>query len=503
MSTSVELFQDSCPGSVAQLLQKEREDITRKDLLDLADRCSVEMVNFRFVAADGRLKSLNFAVSDRKRLDRILGAGERVDGSSLFPFVDPGSSDLYVVPRFRTAFFNPFAAHRTLDVLCSFFNFKGEPLSHGPDQLVRSADDALFERTGFRMESLAELEYYMIAPPTPLYPTEQQRGYGEAPPFSRTEPIRTAAMMLLTRMGYRVKYGHSEVGRVMDRSSEMEQCEIEFDLAPVEDSADAVVVARWVLRMLAARAGVTVTFAPKLVQGHAGSGLHVHSRLVRDGKDAIADESGINETGKRLLAGYLSLAPSLTAFGNTIPTSYLRLVPNQEAPVHVCWGERNRSVLIRVPLSWSGAGDMTAKANPKAVDAQVKAISNCTLELRSPDGSADIHQLHAGMCVAALHGLTVPGAVEYADSLRVESNIFKPEAEQRRSQLPKLPSSCQASAAALLEHRKHYEEHGVFSPQVIDKTASRLMAFGEEEARCRAAGFEEINDLIARYLHCQ
>jgi glutamine synthetase len=503
MSTSAEQMQSACPGSVAQLLQKDRNDITRKDLVGLADRFGVEMVNFRFVAADGRLKVLNFSVSDRRRLDRILGAGERVDGSSLFPFVDAGSSDLYVVPRYRTAFFNPFTQQRTLDILCSFFTNKGEPLPNGPDQMVRSADRMLFERTGYHMESLAELEYYMISPPSPIYPTEQQRGYGESSPFSRTEWIRATAMHLLTRMGFQVKYGHSEVGRLTDRQTEMEQCEIEFDLAPVEDSADAVVVARWVLRMLAAQAGITVTFAPKLVHGHAGSGLHVHTRLVKDGKNAIADERGLNDLGRRLVAGYLSLAPSLTAFGNTCPISYLRLVPNQEAPVYVCWGERNRSVLIRVPLSWSGVGDMAARANPRDPDANTPVSMNCTVELRSPDGSANIHLLHAGMCVAAEHGLAMPNGLEFAESLRVESNIFKAEAEARRAQLPKLPTSCQDSAATLLEHRRHYEEHGVFAPQLIDKVAARLLAYGDEEKRCRSAGFEELNDLITRYLHCQ
>lgn len=32
------------------------------------------------------------------------------------------------------------------------------------------------------------------------------------------------------------------------------------------------------------------------------------------------------------------------AGGDANPTSYLRLVPHQEAPTNVCWGDRNRSV---------------------------------------------------------------------------------------------------------------------------------------------------------------
>lgn len=56
------------------------------------------MVNFMYPAADGRLKTLNFAINNAAYLDAILTCGERVDGSSLFPFIEAGSSDLYVIP---------------------------------------------------------------------------------------------------------------------------------------------------------------------------------------------------------------------------------------------------------------------------------------------------------------------------------------------------------------------------------------------------------------------
>ena len=60
----------------------------------------------------------------------------------------------------------------------------------------------------------------------------------------------------------------------------------------------------------------------------------------------------------------MTLAPSITAFGNKNPTSYFRLVPHQEAPTNVCWGDCNRSALVRVPLGWSSGKDMCSKANP-------------------------------------------------------------------------------------------------------------------------------------------
>ena len=91
------------------------------------------MVNFMYPAADGRLKTLNFVINNEAYLDAILTCGERVDGSSLFPFIEAGSSDLYVVPRFRTAFIDPFSELPTLSMLCSYFNKDGEPLESSPE----------------------------------------------------------------------------------------------------------------------------------------------------------------------------------------------------------------------------------------------------------------------------------------------------------------------------------------------------------------------------------
>ena len=114
------------------------------------------------------------------------------------------------------------------------------------------------------------------------------------------------------------------------------------------------------------------------------------------------------------MAGILDLSKALTAFGNTIPTSYLRLVPHQEAPTNICWGDRNRSVLIRVPLGWNGAMNMIKDANPCDQTEYSDMPPKQTVELRSPDGSADIYKLFTGLIVAIEHGLEMPGALEMA-----------------------------------------------------------------------------------------
>jgi glutamine synthetase len=105
---------------------------------------------------------------------------------------------------------------------------------------------------------------------------------------------------------------------------------------------------------LAFKYGIDVTFAPKITTGKAGSGLHFHTRIVKDGQSLMIKEGGLSEEAKKSIAGFMKCASSLTAFGNTNPMSYFRLVPHQEAPTSICWGDRNRSVLVRVPLGWTG-----------------------------------------------------------------------------------------------------------------------------------------------------
>ncbi len=71
-------------------------------------------------------------------------------------------------------------------------------------------------------------------------------------------------MSLIAQSGGLVKYGHSEVGNFSLNGLNYEQNELEFLPTNVEDAADQLVVAKWIMRKLAYRYGLTITFAPKL-----------------------------------------------------------------------------------------------------------------------------------------------------------------------------------------------------------------------------------------------
>ena len=106
--------------------------------------------------------------------------------------------------------------------------------------------------------------------------------------------------------------------------------------------------------MLGYKYGVEVSFAPKITVGKAGSGMHIHLLLEKDGQNVMIENGKLSDTARKMIAGILDLSKALTAFGNTIPTSYLRLVPHQEAPTAICWGDRNRSVAGQGTVGMAG-----------------------------------------------------------------------------------------------------------------------------------------------------
>jgi glutamine synthetase len=348
------------------------------------------------------------------------------------------------------------------------------------------------------MQALGELEYYLFSEVDNIYPIIEQKGYHESHPFSKWGCVRREAMLAISEMGGQIKYGHAEVGNIISGELEMVQHEIEFLPVPIEDAADQLVVAKWALREVAYKNGLEVSFAPKIIPGQAGSGLHIHTRFMKDGVNAMADASGLTDTARKVIGGYLMSAESLTAFGNTVPTSFLRLVPHQEAPTSICWGDRNRSVLVRVPLGWLGVGDrMLRNANPIEPADSMEYENPQTVELRSPDGSANVHLLLAGMAVAGRYGL------EHADALKLAGELYVKADASKVEGLKQLPASCFESADCLLRDRARYEDGGVFPAGLIDSIANNLKAFDDLNMSEKIFGnADSLKKLVNRHLHC-
>ncbi|MDO4735724.1 MAG: glutamine synthetase, partial [Bacteroidia bacterium] len=183
--------------------------------------------------------------------------------------------------------------------------------------------------------------------------------------------------------------------------------------------------------------------------------------------------------------------------------AYLRLVPHQEAPTNICWGDRNRSVLVRVPLGWVANADMCKQANPLEAASNYDTSQKQTVEMRSPDGSADLYQLIAGLAVACRHGLQMENALEVAEKTYVNVNIHQKENADKLKGLAQLPDSCAASAQCLQSQRAIYEKYNVFSPAMIDGIIAKLQSYNDSTLRADLEGKpQEVIKLVERYFHC-
>ncbi|MDH4197450.1 MAG: glutamine synthetase family protein [Candidatus Aminicenantes bacterium] len=507
---------------VAAYFGKPPADLRRADLLRFIAERGVERITFHYTAIDGKLKELKIPVADRSQAESVLADGERVDGSSLFKgMVDMALSDLYVVPVYRTAFLNPFD-EGSLDFVCRYLTRDGELAPFTPDNVLARAARRFRRTTGLDLHALGELEFFLLSDAADkLYPVQKQRGYHGTAPYIRSGPILNEMVRHITRTTGAVKYAHAEVGFIESVRSDLEeirgrraeQLEVEFSPLPVEEMADALVLARWLIRNTAYKHGCVATFTPKLEEGVAGSGLHFHLELLRNGRNVMTGAHGkLSEEARRLVGGLCVYADSLTAFGNTVSSAYLRLVPNQEAPTRVCWSDLNRSALIRVPLGWSDLGTLAGRVNPGETAATKASAGRQTVELRSPDGSAMIHLILAGIVMAAdwafqENGELLPenGPLQVAERLYVKGNIFADKELLQR--LPNLPSSCVGSSRLLLQKRDLYEREGIFPPSVIEYVARLLAKEDDEFMNVRLADLpaddrlHEIRKIMHKDLH--
>jgi len=487
---------------LVQRLGKPPQDWRRADLVDYCLAHDLRVLNFHYPSLDGKLKELRLPISSRDYLDRILAAGERVDGSSLFPgLLGSGAGDLYAVPVYRWAFLNPWADDENeLDVVCRFADKDGQPCEFTPDNMLADLSARMKQSVGLELYALTELEFYLILERLDeRFTGRSQRNYHQSAPYLHGRDLADDILRVVSEVTGLVKYCHSEVGYI-DRlgSSDpeldgrrVEQYEVEFDLMPIEDLACWTAVTRWLVRVIADKHGQSVTFVPKLDEDMAGSGLHVHLALYRDGSNVmLGDDGRLSPEALQLIGGLLDHAPALTGFGNTVAASYLRLVPEQEAPTRVCWAERNRTSLIRMPLGFDVGVRLDQLFNP-AEDGEYPppaSLARPTIEFRSPDGSAFTYLLLAAITACVNDGLSRDDTLELARGLKIEGNIF--EQPELLARLDSLPAHAVEAAEVLRQHRAFFEGQG-FSPQLIDIVVAKLEDEDDDELT------EKLRDLPA------
>ena len=186
-------------------------------------------------------------------------------------------------------------------------------------------------------------------------------------------------------------------------------------MSDVLETADKIMTFKVAVRTVAKRHGLHATFMPKPREEVNGSGMHINMMLFKDGKNVFEDKEdslGLSSEAYAFIAGILNHIKGMTAIFNPLVNSYKRLVPGFEAPSDITWSSKQRTALVKVNLGQAGEQ---------------------TIELRSPDPSANPYLVFA-LCLAAgidgiEKGLEAPAEL----SIRLRRRTALPDCRLRQA----------------------------------------------------------------------
>lgn len=429
----------------------------------------VRMVDLKFVDLWGRWHHVTITASEFTQ--DLMREGIGFDGSSV-GFKSVGSGDMALIPDLSTGFMDEFCEVETLSFICKIVEADSKATYLRDPRTIAIRTEEYLRSTGIADYSLwgPEFEFYVFNEAyfdnkthTASYRVESVEadwnnpdgglgmylpahgGYHAIPPRDQTSNLRTRMVMALEDAGVAVKYHHHEVGGPG-------QCEIETPMLGNVEAADASMMIKYVVRNVAIEDGQTVTFLPKPLFGEAGSGMHFHQQLFKDGKNAFYDAKGPNlmsELALFYIGGLLKHAPAVLAFTNPSTNSYRRLVPGYEAPVNCFFSYGNRSAAIRIPKY---------ATEPDKV----------RFEFRPPDATCNPYLAQSAMLLAGLDGILNRIDPTQEGFGPINEDVFSWPAEKRAT-IKSLPTSLGEAARALAADHEFLLQGEIFSREMIEQ----------------------------------
>ena len=453
---------------------------TLQEILDLCQEKDIQIVDFKMTDIDGRWRHLSIPVGRLNEETMQYGIG--FDGSN-YGYAPVESSDMVFVPDLDSATVDPFAEVPTLTMIGDVMIIDrpaNRPFDQYPRNVAKRAIGYMQE-LGIADEMIVgpEYEFYIfdqvsyttqpqhasfsISARQAAWSTEnngyqvpRQGGYHTSLPMDVTQDLRNRICLLMEEWGVKVKYHHPEVGGCG-------QMEIEVELGEMTQMADNTMVAKYIIKNAAAQEGRTATFLPKPVAGEAGSGMHVHMHLFKEGKPIFYDETGyaqLSQTALWFIGGMLEHAASLCAITNPSTNSYKRLVPGFEAPVTIGYAMANRSAVVRIP-------------------AYAKAPKNKRFELRNPDATCNPYYAFAAILMAGLDGIQNRIDPHERGWGPYDFNLYT-LSDQEKAQIDSLPKSLGEALDALEADHDYLTQGGVFPPRLLEIWIEKKRAELEE-----------------------
>jgi len=268
------------------------------------------------------------------------------------------------------------------EVLVSLYELDGAPMLSDPRHALAAQVDALAKQ-GLQPAGAFELEFYLLA---------NERG-----PDGRVLPARdvldgrggtkTAVYSVDQLHGMLPLFNDIYAGaalagiRAETMISEFGPGQYELTLhyrTDVLRAADDLLRLKRIVRAQARAHGVTACFMPKPHADWAGSGMHFHVSMLRDGRNVFVEEGeGFNPLILQAIGGLRATMGEAMLVFAPHANSWRRFAAQSYAPVSPTWGVNNRSVALRIP-----AGEIRARRiehRPAGVDANPYLVASVVL----------------------------------------------------------------------------------------------------------------------------
>lgn len=351
-------------------------------ILEDVRKNNVKFIQLQFVDISGAPKSCEVP---SERIETILNEGLWFDGSSIEGFARIYESDMYLKPDISTYIIYPWYDQKVARIICDVYIDEKTPFEGCPRGFLKKVLTRAKEM-GFDYKVGPELEFFLfkdVSLNNGKILHSDSVGYFDAGPRDPAEPLKHEIVPALNTLGFGVEMTHHEVAP--------SQHEVDFRYDNALKIADMVITIKTTLKTLTKNHGLYASFMPKPIYGINGSGMHTHQSLWSNGKNGFYDDSNsysLSKIAMQFLAGQLDHAKEISTILSPTVNSYKRLVPGYEAPVYICWGQVNRSALIRVP---------------KAIKPKRPVATR--LELRNPDPSCNPYLAFGIMLSAGLDGI--------------------------------------------------------------------------------------------------
>lgn len=351
-----------------------------QDVKEYVKEKNIDSIRLWFTDLLGFLKS--FSVTSGELKD-AFAYGMGFDGSAILGYKRIQESDMVAVPIAKTAQLIPFkiGGSKVLRMFTSVRLPDGTPYEGDSRQVLVKNLTHLSRYDLSHMNIGPEAEYFYFSDRQQTR-TLDDAGYFDLYPVDQGDALREATIFALQSMNIPVEYAHHEVAP--------SQHEIDLKYQDALTMADNLQTHKWIVKEIAERNGVHATFMPKPLKGENGSGMHIHLSLFKGEKNAFfsrEDVYNLSSMAKNFLAGILHHSREICLITNQWYNSYKRLVPGFEAPVYIAWAEKNRSVLVRVPVYRKGKETATR------------------LEIRFPDAACNPYLTFSVLLTAGLKGV--------------------------------------------------------------------------------------------------